>query len=239
MFDETPEQEHARHMRGRAAMPGLIGAHARVSKAAVAICCSMAVGMAAVCIYAVRVIASVRQEKTAGYVVLLDRQTGERIQAPSVEADEFRASSQMVAHHLGEIVTCMRGLERGPTPDASEALVRRCWNEVKPLFDRSASAAFFGDQFRKQFPNGIARRIAAETVDLDDIDAHRPNPQDKPGLYWITWSEKHVAKNGSTRPEVQRWSAEFDMEVGEVEAVGVGPGLHVRTAKWQRVEGDG
>ena len=238
MFDETEEQQHQRHMRARAALPGIIGAHQRVSKGAVIGCAVLLAALiASEWRHSVQM-AGLRQEKTAGYVVLLDRQTGERIQAPAISAAEYRAASQMVAHHLGEIITCMRGLERGATPDASEALVRRCWNEVKPLFDRKDSAAFFSDQFRKQFPNGISRRLTAEDVVLDDIDAHRPNIKDKPGLYWITWTETHRPRSGSTRPEIQKWTAEFDMEVGEVEAVGVGPGLHVLTAKWQR-EGDG
>lgn len=217
-------------------MPGLLGR----SYSRERVWMGLALGMVGVCVAVewrhAGQMATLRAEKSQGFVVVLDGETGERLNVRPVSAAEFRATDAMVRHRLIETLQCVRGL------DGSPKVVVGCWKKAAPLFAGELAVKKFDEFHRSRFPNAsaILRQQEEETIDVVVVDALKPDAANQ-DRWWFRWKEIHRSRTMGNRDRTEWWSGTIDTDRVELTTDPNSTGLRILQWEWHKdvKQGDG
>lgn len=220
----------------RAKMPGLLGR----SYSRERVWMALALVMVGVCVATewrhAGQMATLRAEKSQGFVVAIDSETGERLNVHPVSAAEFRATDGMVRYRLKETIECIRGL------DASPKVVAGCWKKAASLFAGELAVKKFDEFHRSRFPNtaAILRQQAEETIEVVVVDAMKPD-EAMPDRWYFRWKEIHRTRTMGNQNKTEWWSGQFDTQRVELTADPSSTGLKILQWQWQKdvKQGDG
>lgn len=233
MIDDEEEQ---RYEAARGAFSGLVGRSYSRERAWMAL--SAALVLAFICSEwrHSSQLASYRVEKSHGFVVVVDRETGERMNVQPVSAAEFRATDGMVRHRLVETIMCIRGL------DGSPKLVASCWKKAAPLFAGELAVKKFEEFHRSRFPStaAILRQQETETIEVEVVDGLKPDEQ-LPDRWWFRWKEIHRTRAIGSKDRVEMWSGTFDTQRVELSDDPASTGMRIEQWQWAKdlKQGDG
>lgn len=200
------EDEDERYGRARRVLPGLLGSSRRREQflTVVTACALLFVGF--MWLRTNSQLAAAKLEKSQGWVVVLDGK-GEAVQLPVASANDWRLADGMVVERLARTVRCMHGLD--PVPQ----VVRKCWEEVAPLFYGADAVTRFEAFNKERFPkvDDILRQQQVETVSVDVQSWAKPETA-APNRYWMRWKRSRIPRGAGTAT-TEMWSGTFDIEL--------------------------